>query len=156
MVHKIEALADLLELQALTTKGSQNERQFFELYHAACELRASANYTISIDTRLAESLERLGFAFLDGVRTMDSLLEMFGEWVWHSGEALLPRKGGDIEQNMLLHLENTGNLRRLELFLQTAQIFLSGFETFLEVIKSEDDESIRHEIMGLKLKPVKA
>ena len=45
--------------------------------------------------------------------------------------------------------------------MQTAQNFLGGFESFLEVIKSEeyvlgDDESVRHELMGLKLKPVKA
>lgn len=56
-----------------------------------------ANYTVSVDVRLTECLERLGIAFLDGVRTMDALVEMFGEWVWRSGEALLPSKGGDIE-----------------------------------------------------------
>ena len=91
LVHKIDALADLLELQALTTRGSQNERQFFELFHATCE------YDVQDDTHLSQSLDRLTASFLDGVRTMDALVEMFGEWIWRSGEALLPCKGGEIE-----------------------------------------------------------
>jgi len=39
--------------------------------------------------------------------------------------------------------------------MQTAQNFLSSLEAFVEVIKSEED-STRIELMGLKLKTIKA
>lgn len=34
----IECLADLLELQAMTTKGIENEREFFELFNMISDL----------------------------------------------------------------------------------------------------------------------
>jgi len=45
----IECLADLLELQALTTRGSEDEREFFELYHATCELKATLSNDSILD-----------------------------------------------------------------------------------------------------------
>lgn len=40
--------------------------------------------------------------------------------------------------------------------MQTSYCYLSGFESFLEVIKQEEDDRVRLELMGIKLKPVKA
>ena len=38
IVNMIECLADLLELQAMTTKGIENEREFFELFNMISDL----------------------------------------------------------------------------------------------------------------------
>ena len=50
----------------------------------------------SLEARFSKSLQRLSQAFLDGVRSLDALVDMFGEWTQSASVDLIPVKAAAV------------------------------------------------------------
>ena len=139
---------------------------------------------------LQDCLQALINAYLEGVRSISTLIDLFGAWIHQTHETLIPFKAGDNttvaqstspNKKSLLVLpkgsasqsfedvaEEAGrnkvnnsllerqNKRHLDVFMSTGESFLASLEAFLEVLQYEDDERYIAEMLGPKVKLIKA
>ena len=144
LLNQLETLVDLFELQALTARGSVKERHFFELIEAISEFVVCVPPG-QLHARFSECIDKLCLAYLEGVRSLNGLVDLFGDWVWRSSEQLVPPALAP----------QSSQTSKIERFLLTAHCFINSIEVFLELLKAEDQSSWA-ELVGVKLKPIKA